>query len=127
MECFQGCLVACLIGLLQLLDEFHYKRLWEELAERKPKKDFLLRVFLVFRDLVKQEVFSPDWLVIKMVANNVMLKALQELAQPLITDFLDSKSHRCQNDMGHFDSQVCCDHYFHFCCKRQYLMTKFLG
>ncbi|PSN57625.1 hypothetical protein C0J52_00521 [Blattella germanica] len=79
-----GSLVACLIGLLQLLDEFHYKRLWEELADRKPKKDFLLRVFLVFRDLVKQEVFPPDWLIIKMVANNVMLNALQELAQPLL-------------------------------------------
>ncbi|XP_021925130.1 dedicator of cytokinesis protein 3 isoform X3 [Zootermopsis nevadensis] len=93
-----GCLVACLIGLLQLLDEFHYKRLWEELADRKPKKDFLLRVFLVFRDLVKQEVFPPDWLVIKMVANNVILNALQELAQPLVFNFLDS---RC-----HFDSQL---------------------
>jgi dedicator of cytokinesis protein 3 len=102
VECFQGCLVACLIGLLQLLDEFHYKRLWEELADRKPKKDFLLRVFLVFRDLVKQEVFSPDWLVIKMVANNVMMNALQELAQPLVFNFLDS---RC-----HFDNQVCYDY-----------------
>jgi dedicator of cytokinesis protein 3 len=103
MGCFQGSLVACLIGLLQLLDEFHYKRLWEELADRKPKKDFLLRVFLVFRDLVKQEVFSPDWLIIKMVANNVMLNALQELAQPLVFNFLDS---RC-----HFDNQVCYDNY----------------
>lgn len=47
----QGCLVACLIGILQLLDEFHYKRLWEALMgpnyDRKPLKDFLLRVCLV--------------------------------------------------------------------------------
>ncbi|XP_066992689.2 dedicator of cytokinesis protein 3 [Anabrus simplex] len=93
-----GSLVACLIGLLQLLDEFHYKRLWEELGDRKPTKDFLLRVFLVFRDLVKQEVFPPDWLIIRMVANHVMLTALQELAQPLVFSFLDS---RC-----HFDHQL---------------------
>nr|CAD7269153.1 unnamed protein product [Timema shepardi] len=92
-----GCLVACLVGLLQLLDEFHYKRLWEELGDRKPKKDFLLRVFLVFRDLVKQEVFPADWLIIKMVINNIMLSALQELAQPLVFDFLDTR---------HFDNQV---------------------
>ncbi|XP_024223955.1 dedicator of cytokinesis protein 3 isoform X3 [Bombus impatiens] len=81
-----GCLVACLIGLLQLLDEYHYVRLWEELAhtgERKPLKDFLLRVFLVLRDLVRQEVFPPDWLVIRMQANSIILKSLQELAQPL--------------------------------------------
>lgn len=87
-----GCLVACLIGLLQLLDEYHYVRLWEELAhagERKPLKDFLLRVFLVLRDLVKQEVFPPDWLVIRMQANNVILKSLKELAQPLAFRFVD--------------------------------------
>nr|XP_022902417.1 dedicator of cytokinesis protein 3 isoform X2 [Onthophagus taurus] len=98
-----GCLVACLIGLLQLLDEYHYKRLWETLMginlDRKPLKDFLMRVFLVFRELVKQEVYPPDWLIIKMVANNVMLKALQELAQPLAFKFLDSRT-------GYFDKEL---------------------
>lgn len=95
--------MACLIGLLQLLDEFHYKRLWEVLMgpnhDRKPLKDFLMRVFLVFRDLVRQEVYPPDWLVIKMVANNVILKSLQELAQPLAFKFLDSRT-------GYFDKEV---------------------
>ncbi|XP_011698260.1 PREDICTED: dedicator of cytokinesis protein 3 [Wasmannia auropunctata] len=94
-----GCLVACLIGLLQLLDEYHYARLWEELThggDRKPLKDFLLRVFLVLRDLVRQEVFPPDWLVIRMQVNNVILRALQELAQPLAFRFLQ----------GSFDSQL---------------------
>lgn len=58
-----------------------------------------MRVFLVFRDLVKQEVYPPDWLVIKMVANNVMLKSLQELAQPLAFKFLDSR-------VGYIDKEV---------------------
>ncbi|KAG8321820.1 Dedicator of cytokinesis protein 3, partial [Homalodisca vitripennis] len=93
-----GGLVACLIGLLQLLDEFHYKKLWEELRERKPLKDFLLRAFLVLRMLVRQDVFPPDWMVMKMAANHVILGALRELAQPLILRFLDT---RC-----HFDNQV---------------------
>lgn len=81
-----NCLVACLMGLLQLLDEYHYARLWDELSsagERKPLKDFLLKVFLVLRELVRQEIFPPDWLVLRMQANQVMLKSLQELAQPL--------------------------------------------
>lgn len=81
-----GCLVACLIGLLQLLDEHHYARLWEELThtgERKPLKDFLFKVFEVLGELVRQEVFPPDWLVIRMQANNIILRSLQELAQPL--------------------------------------------
>lgn len=68
--------------------------------DRKPLKDFLMRVFLVFRELVKQEVYPPDWLIIKMVANNIMLKALQELAQPLAFKFLDIRA-------GYFDKEVC--------------------
>ncbi|KAK9889845.1 hypothetical protein WA026_007208 [Henosepilachna vigintioctopunctata] len=89
-----GCLVACMLGILQLLDEFHYKRLWEVLMgpshDRKLLKDFLLRVFLVFRNLVVQEVYAKDWLVIKMVMSNIILKSLQELAQPLAFKFLDT-------------------------------------
>ncbi|XP_034947378.1 dedicator of cytokinesis protein 3 [Chelonus insularis] len=86
-----GCLVACLLGLLQQLDEYHYARLWEEFSlggEKKPLKDFLLRVFLVLKDLVRQEIFPPDWLVMRMKANNIILKSLQELAQPLAFKFL---------------------------------------
>ncbi|XP_026677811.1 dedicator of cytokinesis protein 3 [Diaphorina citri] len=86
-----GSLVACLIGLLQLLDESHYKKLWEELGDKKPLKDFLLRAFLVLRDLVKQDVFPPDWLVMRMVTNQVILTALGHLAPPLIYWFLDSR------------------------------------
>ncbi|KAJ8687488.1 hypothetical protein QAD02_023282 [Eretmocerus hayati] len=94
-----NCLVACLMGLLQLLDEYHYARLWDELSvsgERKPLKDFLLRVFLVLRELVRQEIFPPDWLVLRMHANSIVLKSLQELAQPLAFRFLH----------GSFDSQL---------------------
>ncbi|XP_052125383.1 dedicator of cytokinesis protein 4 isoform X2 [Frankliniella occidentalis] len=95
-----GSLVACLIGLLQLLDEYHYSSLWEDLGDHKPTKDFLLRVFLVFRDLVKQEVFPSDWLIIKMVANQVILNSLKELSEPLVSKFLDDG--RCH----HFDNQL---------------------
>lgn len=96
-------LVACLIGMFQLLDEFHYKHLWEHLMgvqmDTALLKDFLMHIFLVFKDLVKQEIYPPDWLIIKMVANSVILKALQELAQPLAFTFLDSRA-------GHFDYEL---------------------
>lgn len=94
----QGCLVANLVGLLQLLTEHHYKSLWEQLDDRKPLKDFLLRIFLVFRNLIKQNVFPSDWLVMKMTVNSVVLSSLQEISQPLIFGFLDSRHN--------FDSQV---------------------
>lgn len=56
-------------------------------------------MFLVFRNLIILEVFPPDWLVIKMLTNNVILKALQEFAQPLAFKFLDSRA-------GYFDKEV---------------------
>lgn len=93
-----SCLVANLVGLLQLLTEHHYKSLWGQLGDRKPLKDFLLRIFLVFRNLIKQEVFPSDWLVMKMTVNNVVLSSLQEISQPLICGFLDSRHN--------FDSQI---------------------
>lgn len=90
--------MANLVGLLQLLDEYHYKSLWDQLGDRKSLKDFLLRIFLVYRNLVKQEVFAVDWLVMKMVVNSVVLTSLHEITKPLIFCFLDSRYN--------FDSQV---------------------
>ncbi|CAH0555056.1 unnamed protein product [Brassicogethes aeneus] len=91
-----NCLLACLIGILQLLDEFHYKILWELLLgphqDKKPLRDLLIRVFIVFTNLIKINIFSQDWLVLKMLTNNIILKASQEFAQPLAFKFLDSRS-----------------------------------
>lgn len=44
-----GNLVTCLISLLEQMDHCHYNRLWDEFHERKPLRDLLLRVFLLFR------------------------------------------------------------------------------
>jgi dedicator of cytokinesis protein 3 len=55
----------------------------------KPLKDFLLRLFLVFRDLVKQDVFPQDWFVMRAETNVVMLAALKEFSQPLAFRFLE--------------------------------------
>lgn len=86
------------MGLLQLMDEYHYKRLWEEYGERKALKDLLLKIFFVFQTLVQTDVFPTDWLIMKMVVNNIILNSLQELAQPLIFKFLNPRSQ--------FDTQV---------------------
>ncbi|KAL0276946.1 UNVERIFIED_CONTAM: hypothetical protein PYX00_004401 [Menopon gallinae] len=83
-----GSLVTCLMGLLQLMDEYHYKRFWEEFVERGTLRNLLLKVFAVFYDLTKKCVFPSDWLIMKMVVNNIILNSLQEFAQPLIFRFL---------------------------------------
>ncbi|XP_013109839.2 dedicator of cytokinesis protein 3 isoform X1 [Stomoxys calcitrans] len=95
-------LVACLLGLLQLLDETHYKRYWDELSPNKDPRDlkeFLAKSLLVFEELVSQDwlVFPPDWLIMKLACNDVLRCSLEEFAKPLVYRFLGSKS---------FDSQL---------------------
>lgn len=97
------------MGLLQLMDEYHYKRLWEEYGERKALKDLLAKIFYVFHNLVDTDVFPTDWLVMKMVVNKIILESLKELAQPLIFKFL--------NPRPHFDVQV----RLLFCMKENYI------
>ncbi|XP_065372195.1 dedicator of cytokinesis protein 3 isoform X2 [Calliphora vicina] len=95
-------LVACLLGLLQLLDETHYKRYWDELSPNKDPRDlkeFLAKSLLVFEELLSQDwlVYPPDWLIMKLACNDVLRKSLEEFAKPLVYRFLGSKS---------FDSQL---------------------
>lgn len=95
-------LVADLLGLLQQLDESHYLHLWDELSasgETKDLKDFLHKSLLLFKELLVQDwhVFSTDWLVMKLTANDVIRKALEEFAKPLVYRFLSSNT---------FDSQL---------------------
>lgn len=86
-------LVAVLLGLLQLLDESNYVYLWDELCakgELKDLKDFLHQSMLVFKELLAQDwqVFPPDWLVMKLTTNDVVRRALEEFAKPLVYRFL---------------------------------------
>ncbi|XP_073817677.1 dedicator of cytokinesis spg [Musca autumnalis] len=90
-------LVACMLGLLQLLDETQYKRYWDELCPNKdPRdlKDFLSNSLLVFEELLSQDwlVFPNDWLIMKLACNDVLRKSLEEFAKPLVYRFLSSKS-----------------------------------
>ena len=78
-----GCLVACFMGLVQLFDDYHYRKLWEKLQEKKTLKDFLFRIFVTLKDMVIREIYPPDWLVIRMQANRIILRSTEELAQPL--------------------------------------------
>jgi dedicator of cytokinesis protein 3 len=88
--------VANLVGLLQLLTTHHYEKLWDQLKDRKPLKDFLLRIFLVFRNLIRQDVFPVDWLVMKMKVNSVLLSSLQQIKDPLKSHFLGKWQFDCQ-------------------------------
>ncbi|XP_058454302.1 dedicator of cytokinesis protein 3 isoform X2 [Malaya genurostris] len=95
-------LFAVMLGLMQLLDESHYQRMWDRLSSvgnNKDLKDFIQQCLSIFKDILEQDwmIFSKDWLVMKMSSNEVLRKTLEELAKPLVYRFLGSQS---------FDSQL---------------------
>ncbi|KAK6638497.1 hypothetical protein RUM43_006764 [Polyplax serrata] len=91
MDCHSpvlGCLVTCLMGLLQLIDDYIYEKLWQDYEERRSLKELLLNIFSVFLELINISVFPSDWLIMKMVASKIILSSLEELVQPMRTRFL---------------------------------------
>ncbi|XP_040151946.1 dedicator of cytokinesis protein 4 isoform X2 [Anopheles arabiensis] len=104
-------LFAVKLGLLQLLDESHYQRMWDRqqtgisptgggsVVGGKELKDFIQQCLAIFKDILEQDwmIFSKDWLVMKMAANDVLRRTLEELAKPLVYRFLGPQS---------FDSQL---------------------
>ncbi|XP_042868283.1 dedicator of cytokinesis protein 3-like isoform X2 [Penaeus japonicus] len=95
----RGTLVACLMGILQLMSEIHYTKLWDEhlISGTHHLRHLLYSTIVLLADLVRAAVFPSDWFVMRMVTNHTILTAMQEIAQPLISTFLKS---------GRFDNQV---------------------
>lgn len=86
-------LVAVLLGLLQQLDESHYTYLFEELEASGELKGFLHKGLLVLKELLVNDWQVPsDWVVMKLVANNILRKTLEEFAKPLIYRYLDDNT-----------------------------------
>ncbi|XP_064633276.1 dedicator of cytokinesis protein 3-like isoform X3 [Lineus longissimus] len=83
-----GLLVACLINMFKLMDEGHYKAIFDQMKPKQPLKRYLVTVFRVFKDLLQAGVFPKDWMVMKMVTNSVILSTMQFFGQALRDQFL---------------------------------------
>lgn len=101
-------LVAVLLGLLQQLDESHYTYLFEELEASGELKGFLHKCLLVLKELLVNDwqVFPGDWIVMRYVANNILRKALEEFAKPLVYRFLDDNTFDAQLWWSYFSLAV---------------------
>ncbi|KAK8389640.1 hypothetical protein O3P69_008971 [Scylla paramamosain] len=94
-----GSLVASLMGILQLMREPHYTKLWDAhmISGIHHLRHLLHSTIVLLADLVRAAVFPSDWFVMRMVTNYTILAAMQEIAQPLIATFLKQ---------GRFDNQL---------------------
>lgn len=70
----------------------HYRRLCA--TDPKCVKELLLRLLLVLRDLLKQDVFPDDWAVVRLATNSVILSTMKFSSQVMF------------KALGTFDCQV---------------------
>lgn len=101
-------LVAVLLGLLQNLDESQYVYLFDELASSGELKDFLQKSLLVFKELLANDwqVFPNDWLTMKLAANDIIRKSLEEFAKPLVYRYLSFQTINSQLWWAYFSLAV---------------------
>ncbi|XP_040570903.1 dedicator of cytokinesis protein 3 isoform X3 [Lepeophtheirus salmonis] len=90
-------LVSCLAGVIQLMSSNHFIKLWEQIVSRKQIKEFLLQSFLLFQELIKVEPFPHEWFTMRFLVSSIILKTIQEFANPLILYFQEDE---------YFDSQL---------------------
>ncbi|XP_077957905.1 dedicator of cytokinesis protein 4b isoform X13 [Gasterosteus aculeatus] len=86
-----GEFVACLLALLRQMSDRHYQQLLQAFSTKDNLRDFLLQIFTVFRILIRPEMFSKDWTVMRLVTNNVIITTVLYLSDALRKNFLNDK------------------------------------
>ncbi|KAJ7386091.1 Dedicator of cytokinesis protein 3 [Desmophyllum pertusum] len=79
--------LAVLTNLLWIMTDDHYQQYLKEFRSNKELKDFLVNVFVVFIEIVKRGIFLRDWIVIIVLGNSVILRAIQNFSQALVDNF----------------------------------------
>ncbi|XP_043541484.1 dedicator of cytokinesis protein 5-like, partial [Chiloscyllium plagiosum] len=85
----QGPFVACMIAILNQMDDHHYARYINTFKTRHDIIDFLMETFIMFKDLIGKTVYPSDWMVMNMVQNRVFLRAIDQFSRVLTRLFLD--------------------------------------
>ncbi|CAC5402947.1 DOCK3 [Mytilus coruscus] len=90
-QAYCGEMVACLTELLRLMEETHYTAVIQIHPKGPPLKDFLTQVLHTFQELIKPEMLSADWTIMRMETNNVIFSAVEYFSQALKNQFLEGE------------------------------------
>uniref|UniRef100_A0AAZ3QLB1 Dedicator of cytokinesis 3 n=1 Tax=Oncorhynchus tshawytscha TaxID=74940 RepID=A0AAZ3QLB1_ONCTS len=61
--------VSCLLSLLRQMSDIHFNHLLDNFQSKEEVKEFLLKIFCVFRNLMKLSIFPRDWNVMRLLTN----------------------------------------------------------
>ncbi|XP_055773842.1 dedicator of cytokinesis protein 3-like isoform X4 [Salvelinus fontinalis] len=82
--------VSCLLSLLRQMSDIHFKHLLEYFQSKEEVKEFLLKIFCVFRNLMKLSIFPRDWNVMRLLTSNTIVTTVQYLSPALHKNFTEA-------------------------------------
>ncbi|XP_030168217.1 dedicator of cytokinesis protein 5 isoform X8 [Lynx canadensis] len=91
-----GGFVACMIAILQQMDDSHYSHYIGTFKTRQDIIDFLMETFIMFKDLIGKNVYAKDWMVMNMTQSRVFLRAINQFTEVLTKFFMDQTSFELQ-------------------------------
>uniref|UniRef100_A0A3P8W8S1 Dedicator of cytokinesis 3 n=1 Tax=Cynoglossus semilaevis TaxID=244447 RepID=A0A3P8W8S1_CYNSE len=83
--------VSCLLSLLRQMTDIHFQHLMENFQSKEELKEFLLKIFCVFRNLMKLSIFPRDWNVMRLLTSNIILTTAQYLSPALHKNFTEAE------------------------------------
>lgn len=89
-----GNVVAIILGIFRSMKEVHYDNYVGHFERRIDLHDFLTEILGVFRNLVRNSVFSPDWMDMTMHQNTVILESLRHFARIIMDNFFIMYEHQ---------------------------------
>uniref|UniRef100_A0A8C6U8N4 Dedicator of cytokinesis 1 n=1 Tax=Neogobius melanostomus TaxID=47308 RepID=A0A8C6U8N4_9GOBI len=94
---FIGSFVAAMTATLRQMDDYHYSHLISTFGKiRSDVVDFLMETFIMFKNLIGENVYPSDWIIMNMMQNKVFLRAINQYAAVLSKKFLDQTSFELQ-------------------------------
>uniref|UniRef100_A0A8C9VFI1 Dedicator of cytokinesis 3 n=1 Tax=Scleropages formosus TaxID=113540 RepID=A0A8C9VFI1_SCLFO len=87
---YQGEYVSCLLSLLRQMSDIHFQHLLDNFQSKEELKEFLLKIFCVFRNLMKLSIFPRDWNVMRLLTSNIIVTTAQYLSPALHKNFTEA-------------------------------------
>ncbi|KAG5279466.1 hypothetical protein AALO_G00078090 [Alosa alosa] len=81
--------VSCLLSLLRQMSDPHFHHLLNNFHSKDELKEFLLKIFCVFRNLMKLSIFPRDWSVMRLLTSHIIVTTTQHLSPALQKNFSD--------------------------------------
>uniref|UniRef100_A0A8C7XIS9 Dedicator of cytokinesis 3 n=1 Tax=Oryzias sinensis TaxID=183150 RepID=A0A8C7XIS9_9TELE len=82
--------VSCLLSLLRQMTEIHFHHLLNSFHSKEELKEFLLKIFCVFRNLMKLTIFPRDWSIMRLLTSHIIVVTTQFLSPALQKNFTEA-------------------------------------